>query len=398
MEQKNFEEWLTQHRSEFAPVVPLEKTDKMLRMDFTAANTELTEEVLKDTNQFIRYVNEKLQKAGAKYGVGGYNEHRTIYTRSGLFGPSPTTSPEAQDAAKAPSPREEGKRFFAYQWADPVSYKLLKEYAEKHRQQPTQAEEVFWNMVQSKSLQGFKFRRQHIIGNYIADFVCLKKNLIVEIDGLIHQLPDHKASDAERTALLNLKGFSVIRYSNDEVLFETDKVLQSVLIKLNELSDFSESSNLSSPLGGQGAGEARRLHLGIDIWGKPHTKVMAPLDGIVHSFAFNNAFGDYGATIILTHNLAGVTFHTLYGHLSLNSLKNLREGDGIRKGDVFADFGIPFENGQWPPHLHFQLIRDMQGMKGDYPGVCAYSEKEIYLENCPDADCILNIMSSAVQQ
>jgi murein DD-endopeptidase MepM/ murein hydrolase activator NlpD len=138
--------------------------------------------------------------------------------------------------------------------------------------------------------------------------------------------------------------------------------------------------------------DPRRLHLGIDIWGKPYTRVMAPLDGIVHSFAFNNALGDYGATIILTHQLEGFTFHTLYGHLSLNSIKNLQDGDLIKSGDVFAEFGIPFENGQWPPHLHFQIIIDMQGMKGDYPGVCAASEKEKYLANCPDPDLILNMM------
>jgi murein DD-endopeptidase MepM/ murein hydrolase activator NlpD len=134
------------------------------------------------------------------------------------------------------------------------------------------------------------------------------------------------------------------------------------------------------------------LHLGIDIWGKPYTKVMSPLDGIVHSFAFNNAFGDYGATIILTHNLEGQTFYTLYGHLSLNSIKNIQEGDRIKKGDVFTEFGIPFENGQWPPHLHFQLVIDMEGKKGDYPGVCKFSEREKYLANCPDPDLILQMM------
>lgn len=142
--------------------------------------------------------------------------------------------------------------------------------------------------------------------------------------------------------------------------------------------------------------EDRRLHLGIDIWGKPHTAVMAPLDGIVHSFAFNNAFGDYGATIILTHQLVGQTFYTLYGHLSLNSLKNLMEGERIEKGDKFADFGIPMENGHWPPHLHFQVIADLQGYKGDFPGVCKYSEREKYLANSPDPDLILQMSKYAV--
>ncbi|HRF17134.1 MAG TPA: peptidoglycan DD-metalloendopeptidase family protein [Chitinophagaceae bacterium] len=137
--------------------------------------------------------------------------------------------------------------------------------------------------------------------------------------------------------------------------------------------------------------EPRRLHLGTDIWGKPNTAVIAPLDGIVHSFAFNNRFGDYGATIILSHNLQGFTFFTLYGHLSLNSIKNIREGQRISAGEIFAEFGIPAENGQWPPHLHFQIILDIGNWHGDYPGVCKFSEKEKWLANSPDPDIILQL-------
>jgi hypothetical protein len=62
---------------------------------------------------------------------------------------------------------------------------------------------------------------------------------------------------------------------------------------------------------------------------------------------------------------------------------------------VFAAFGIPYENGHWPPHLHFQVIVDMKGMKGDYPGVCAWPERESYLENSPDPDIILQMMHLA---
>jgi peptidoglycan LD-endopeptidase LytH len=137
--------------------------------------------------------------------------------------------------------------------------------------------------------------------------------------------------------------------------------------------------------------EPRRLHLGTDIWGKPHTAVMAPLNGIVHSYAFNNRAGDYGATIILSHLLEGISFYTLYGHLSLSSIKNMQEGDRIEKGDVFAELGIPAENGSWPPHLHFQIIEDIKDWKGNYPGVCQFSEKEIWLSNSPDPDCILQL-------
>jgi len=147
----------------------------------------------------------------------------------------------------------------------------------------------------------------------------------------------------------------------------------------------------TGPTIGEEEAEPRRLHLGVDIWGPAGTKVMAPLDGIIHSFAFNNNDSDYGATLILTHNLDGLGFHTLYGHLSLNSLKNLHEGKHIRKGDVIGEFGMRFENGNWPPHLHFQIISDMQGWKGDYPGVCKFSERKAWLENCPDPDGILQL-------
>jgi len=221
---------LKKHKPSFHPVVPFNAaTDKLLLLDFTSNNTELAEDILIDTNKFTTWVNQKLIYANARYGIGGYNEHRTVYSISKVF-------------------------------------------------------------------------------------------------------------DAENP---------------------------------NE--------------------EPRRLHLGTDIWGKPHTPVMAPMNGIVHSFAFNNRFGDYGATIILAHHLEGFSFYTLYGHLSLSSIKNIQEGESLEKGDVFAEFGIPSENGQWPPHLHFQIILQMENYKGDYPGVCRVSEREKYLNNSPDPDLILQL-------
>lgn len=140
------------------------------------------------------------------------------------------------------------------------------------------------------------------------------------------------------------------------------------------------------------AEEPRTVHLGIDVWAAAGTKVYAPLGGVVHSFAFNNNFGDYGATIILQHQLDGIVFHTLYGHVSLKDLGGLQEGRFINRGELIAHFGAPAENGDWPPHLHFQVIEDMELKEGDYPGVCSKSEREKYLYNCPDPDLILNMM------
>ncbi|WP_432708809.1 peptidoglycan DD-metalloendopeptidase family protein [Pedobacter sp.] len=199
-------------------------TDKLYPFDFTSKNTSLTANILADTTSFSKWVNQELSENDCKYGIGGYNEHRTIYARS--------------------------------------------------------------------------------------------------------------------------------------VHFDT-------------------------------AEEPRRLHLGVDIWGKAATPVYNFHDATVHSFQFNDHYGDYGATIILKYNFDGLIVHALYGHLDLESLSGLQMGQSIAAGTLFARFGAAEENGHWPPHLHFQLIFDMKGLYGDYPGVCRLSESEQYLANSPDPASIL---------
>ncbi|MFT6996582.1 MAG: murein DD-endopeptidase MepM/ murein hydrolase activator NlpD [Cryomorphaceae bacterium] len=130
--------------------------------------------------------------------------------------------------------------------------------------------------------------------------------------------------------------------------------------------------------------ESRSIHLGIDFWFPVGTAVCAPLPGRVHSFKDNNESGDYGPTIILEHVLGNDKFYSLYGHLSRDSIKDLQVGRMIIRGEVFAYLGGPEENVDWPPHLHFQLIYDLEGKEGDYPGVCFESEKKRFLKNCPD--------------
>ncbi|WP_129715586.1 peptidoglycan DD-metalloendopeptidase family protein [Pedobacter sp. SYP-B3415] len=136
--------------------------------------------------------------------------------------------------------------------------------------------------------------------------------------------------------------------------------------------------------------EPRRLHLGTDIWGAAGTPVFNFYEATVHSFADNNRNGDYGATIILRYELDGYVFHALYGHLSRASLTGLQKGDTVPAGKQIAALGVPEENGNWPPHLHFQLVVDMKDLEGDFPGVCRYSEREIYLTNSPDPQVILD--------
>lgn len=137
--------------------------------------------------------------------------------------------------------------------------------------------------------------------------------------------------------------------------------------------------------------EERNIHIGLDLWIKAGTPVLAALDGTIHSFQNNLALGDYGPALILEHHIEGFTFYTLYGHLSLESLDEKVEGQVVHKGEVIGQLGAPPVNGDYAPHLHFQIIADLQGKKGDYPGVCSKKELEFYKENCPDPNLLLKI-------
>jgi peptidoglycan LD-endopeptidase LytH len=136
-------------------------------------------------------------------------------------------------------------------------------------------------------------------------------------------------------------------------------------------------------------GEPRRLHLGVDIWARAGTPVYAPVAGTVHSFNDNNNFGDYGPTIIISHDLNGFMLYSLYGHLSRKSLESLAVGQPVDINQKLGHLGDVDENGHWPPHVHFQLMFDMEGNLGDYPGVCRFSEKDRYIKNVPDPQLIL---------
>ncbi|KQR91537.1 peptidase M23 [Chryseobacterium sp. Leaf180] len=137
--------------------------------------------------------------------------------------------------------------------------------------------------------------------------------------------------------------------------------------------------------------DERNIHLGIDLWIKAGTSVLSALDGTIHSFQNNTLLGDYGPTIILQHEIENVTFYTLYGHLSLESLDGKREGQSVKKGEKIAELGKPPVNGDYAPHLHFQIIKDIQNKKGDYPGVCSQKDLDFYRENCPDPNLLLKI-------
>ena len=106
------------------------------------------------------------------------------------------------------------------------AYRLIEE-AKRMRKEPTEAEAALWELLRDKKL-GDKFRRQHLIDDFIVDFVCLSKNLVIEVDGGYHNDLTQKEYDEQRTLFLNEKGFKVIRFTNEEVLGNTEAVLKEI--------------------------------------------------------------------------------------------------------------------------------------------------------------------------
>ena len=136
--------------------------------------------------------------------------------------------------------------------------------------------------------------------------------------------------------------------------------------------------------------ESRTIHLGIDYWLPSKTPVHTVLDGEV-MIAINDA-GDkeYGGLIILKHQTQAFTFYTLYGHLSVSSATKNKVGDILKKGSRIGELGDYPENGNWPPHLHFQVLLSLLDYQKDYPGVAYHSEMEVWKSICPDPNLLFN--------
>ena len=111
--------------------------------------------------------------------------------------------------------------------ADVIEYPLLWKFAKENRNNPTEAERLLWLYISNKQL-GVRFRRQHIIGQYIADFACLEKMLVIELDGGYHSLPEQLISDEQRTVDLQEMGYRVIRFTNEELFQGIDLVLTQI--------------------------------------------------------------------------------------------------------------------------------------------------------------------------
>jgi PncC family amidohydrolase len=185
--------------------------------------------------------------------------HNERGTAPGMwFGPQASPNPSqgvALDSGDLDNP-------YSYSTGDPTIYGLLKDFVAEHKDNPTEAEKILWKIVRERKMAGFKFRRQHIVLNYIADFVCLSEKLIIEVDGLYHQLPANKISDEERTKDLNRLGFEVLRFTNEQVLNNTDNVINTIILRLKERN--SKLSEIKIPPSGGGGA------VFISLPGVPH--------------------------------------------------------------------------------------------------------------------------------
>jgi very-short-patch-repair endonuclease len=128
----------------------------------------------------------------------------------------------------------------------------IKQNARDLRKNMTDAERTLWSRIKSRRLQGFRFRRQHPVGNYIVDFVCLELKLVIELDGGQHM--DQQQYDERRDSFLKAQGFTVLRFWNNKVMKEVDGVLESILTFLppSQSSPYMGEEDASpSPLWGR---------------------------------------------------------------------------------------------------------------------------------------------------
>lgn len=189
--------------------------------------------------------------------------------------------------------------------------------------------------------------------------------------------------DNDRMASVDIRDMKMLDQLISEWLKESDKLF--AFGGYGEDRDFYRRSDIFT------GDEIRTIHLGIDFWLPARTEIFLPLNGKIHSYSENFGKGNYGPTIITTHLIEEYTFHMLWGHLSQDSLQRIKTGQSLNKGQMIGRIGNYQENGQWPPHLHFQIIHDINENNGDYPGVSAPSKAPYYMNNCPDPRIIFNL-------
>lgn len=132
----------------------------------------------------------------------------------------------------------------------------------------------------------------------------------------------------------------------------------------------------------------RTVHLGIDFWLPALTPVYALFDGEIEISRNDAGDKEYGGLIIIKHEFPELTFYTLYGHQSVESVQSWKKGDKVKKGQKISELGIHEENGNWASHLHFQVMLDMLGNEEEFPGVTYPDQVDIWKSICPDPNLL----------
>lgn len=182
----------------------------------------------------------------------------------------------------------------------------------------------------------------------------------------------------------NASEYNDIHLTNYKINRLQDEKSNSLLIgAYNETRPIYDTSAYQKE--GNSGPEYRSVHIGVDFFTPPETPLHSFYDGKVIFLQSISANKDYGNLLILQHQTDnGVTFYTLYGHLSTSSLKLFNPGDTIKKGDLIAYIGDYNENGNWAPHLHFQVMLDLLGNSSNFPGVAYPNEIEVWKSICPN--------------
>ena len=182
----------------------------------------------------------------------------------------------------------------------------------------------------------------------------------------------------------NLQDLDLFEYKIKKLQTEhSDKLIAGGYLEPRILYDSEDYDHI-----GNNGAESRTIHLGIDYWLPAKTSVHAFLDGEVVISHYCGEEKDYGGLIILKHQAEGFKFYTLYGHLSLESVSRKLKGQVIKKGECIGYLGDFFENGNWPDHLHFQVLLSTLNFTNDFPGVAFYSEIETWKSICPNPNTL----------
>ncbi len=220
----------------------------------------------------------------------------------------------------------------------------------------------------------------------------LTKWLATRIAGFSPVIPENLLSSA---IVLDLSvGGDEVSAPSDDVETLTEKLFAHIEAAGGTagIGRYRENRSLyQSELFTSGGAEPRSFHLGLDLFAPPDTPVMAPLAGQVLSVTDNARDLDYGPTVILRHDADGQNFFSLYGHLSPATLDHLEPGQDVGAGETIGWIGTYPRNGNWPPHLHFQVMTDMLDYRGDFPGVASPSEAWYWRGLCIDPNLVLGL-------